>query len=445
MNIFCAFYWNAGTDGQHSFNVLKYNPFEAFKLIKLSQSKSLLNYFSDSMPDYRRHSIRTQRVSKYKIFFLDIKFWLTVSKAFNASMSFQFVTEAEHQEAERMKRDITLYEILLQKYVHALYPHRQSSIVLIVPHAKPYTDFVAYLQNGTWKLLFVFVLIVMVSSSLLLTVSHYMKEKKILLLRHVVGVINLLVNDNMAIRYRDLSIVDGFVIVPLTFTGIIVMNGIMSLLWSYLTSPIYQPQINTLSDLYRSPIPILSNEIKWKTVHAEMLEDITRIGGWSDKVHGVDVEQLRIEMQTFNSSIAFFLHDNEAQIYLKIQKQRGLRVYHLLGDANFGRDLMSFEVNPEFPFTEQINNIIHRLNAAGLMDKWLQEDNRFLMRSMLKRNQLKNQQQPDVSGFSVMNVVYCGWMVGTIAFIAEIVWNKIHPRKFNNSKRNFRTNNSGLQ
>jgi len=115
-----------------------------------------------------------------------------------------------------------------------LYPFDQVVMQIIVPHSQPYSSVLASLKNGTgtvtWTRLFVYAVIVIATSSLLLTISGYLHKRKILLFECVVDVVNLLLNENAAIRYSNLRRAEIFILVPLTFTGLIVMNGILSIL-----------------------------------------------------------------------------------------------------------------------------------------------------------------------------------------------------------------------
>lgn len=77
---------------------------------------------------------------------------------------------------------------------------RIEQYLLVVPHAEPYLGFVEYLKQTTWKHLFAYTFIVVVVTSLRLTLSEYLRSKKILLLQRVTDVINLLIKDNGSIR-----------------------------------------------------------------------------------------------------------------------------------------------------------------------------------------------------------------------------------------------------
>lgn len=299
----------------------------------------------------------------------------------------------------------------------------------MVPHSQPYSNFMAYLQNGAgvWTLVIVYTIIVIAVSSLLLIISGYVHRKKYFLIECVTDVVNLLLNDNAAIRYRNLYSADVFVILPLTFTGLIVMNGILSIFQSYVTSPIYQPQINSIEDLYKSSVPIVANDLDWRQHIIQWLDDISMHDGWMDRVHGMDLDQLSKDIYTFNNSIAFLIYERAAQMLLDVQNGLDFKAYHLLSDIFFSKYLQSFEMRQSFPYVEHVNDIIQRLLGAGLFDKWLDEYNERGERALLemnRRRRIKIAKKSDTNEFPIPTVVWCGWIASALVFMCELIWDK---------------------
>lgn len=357
----------------------------------------------------------------------EVRFLKNLLSKFNASMLVKCIS---HEELfiEHLRDTISLHGKCVGKSMTDFtYPHGQSMLVAVVPHAKPYSEFAAYLQNRTWTLLFAYIFVVIVSSSLVLVVSGYVKKRKILLFECVIDVVNLLLNDNTAIKYRNLFRAEILVIVPLTFTGLIVMNGIASLFQSYITAPIYQPQINSFRDMYTSSVPIMANKIVGRDRIVELLESFTRYGGWNNRVIGVAFKQLSDEIATLNNSIAFFVDYDEASVLLEVQKKMSVKAYHLLGEHFFYKQLISFGFTPHFPFIECVNDIIHRLSRAGLTDKWGREGSERIAKTLwkLNLNREMNNEVSSIGEFAVPTIVWCGWIASTVVFICEIFWHKI--------------------
>ncbi len=244
VNIFCTFYTNREQNAGSSLNVFRFDPFcEAFDsndLINVTLSDSHhQNCFPDKLPNYHGHPLRILQVQTIEPSNLEVNFWGTVVRVFNASMLHAYVNEADYYYWNGLiKADINQYETSMPEDKQ-IYPHRMAAVVLLVPHAQPYSGFMAYLQSKTWKLLFAYTFLVVATASMILTVSGYLKTKKILFLQRFTDVVNLLINDNGAIKYRQLHRADVCLIVPLTFIGFIMMNGILSAFQSYLALPMY--------------------------------------------------------------------------------------------------------------------------------------------------------------------------------------------------------------
>lgn len=104
-------------------------------------------------------------------------------------------------------------------------------------------------------------------------------------------VVNLLMNDNARINYRQLACVEAFVIVPLTFIGFNFVNGILSSLESFLTTPNFQPQIDSFEDIYRSNLKIFTFNDGWKNHLIDELEEQSPHGDWVDKVGVINTSE----------------------------------------------------------------------------------------------------------------------------------------------------------
>lgn len=434
VNIFGAFYSNI-EDAASAFNVLRYDPFVAFELVNVTESQSFQNYFSDKIRNYRQHPLRFVKIDTLDLYAVEIEFWSTVARAFNASESTNYVNYKDKvwisPEADILLHDMTLTRIPSLSGNVRLHPNRMISLVLLVPHAGPYSDFVAYLQNSTWKLLFAYTFAVIVAATLLLAVSGYLHSKKILLVQCVVDVVNLLMNDNVAIPYGRLHSADVWIIVPLTFTGLIVVNGVVSVFQSFLTVPIYERQMNTFEDLFASNVPILVDEIGWVNRTVKALENLSKPGVWSDKVYPRNKTQIMEEIYKLNSSISVALPSHEmAHMVLEMQKRLNLEAFHLMTES-LEKTLIGFQVGRYFPFAESINDLILRSHCFGLMDKWLKDHFQSEIKRIWKMSlnrQDKSDNESHSGEFTVPTVVWVGWVGSAIVFVGEIIWNKVRPK-----------------
>lgn len=388
-------------------------------------SVSLRKYFLDN---YRSKKFLFDTVSDVYNDETPFSFFGILHTFLNASVGMVLNTEnGYYDEDSSLDTEYIPHEEYLKSV--RIYPYRMITKVLLVPHARPYSGFVEYLQNSTWKLFFAYAFIVVAAASLLLTISGYWQTKKFSLMQCVGDVINLLLNDNGTIRYGQLHRADIYVAVPLTFTGLIMMNGIVSVFQSYLTVPIYERQINSIEDLCESSTPILAEEYFWTRRTIATLTDLSPHSDWKDKVHATYYESRKSELDNFNNSVAFATFLDEAQWYLKAQERLNLKQYKLLADVNLYTFFVTLHLRNDFYLLDPINDLVHLTQSSGILAKWLRENDEKQVERVWKasiRLKLKNDcdEREDVVFNAVPPVIWYGWATSVVAFVCEITWNK---------------------
>ncbi len=251
VNIVCTFYSNSSLQ---SFNVFRFESLGTFRMLNITDNESMQDYFTGN--------VLIRLVQGKEVISTRVVVKLVMSPILNVTtMPVMYLPQQYDDIKGQINMEITLQEAVLGAGART-YPHRTIPFVVLVPHAQPYQGFVDYLKQTTWKRLFVYTFIVVVVTSLLLTLSEYLRSKKILLIQRTTDVINLLMNDNGSIRYGQLHRADVYIFIPLTFSGLIVVNGIFSVFQSYLTVPIYENQIKTIDNLFKSEVKFLTSEKK---------------------------------------------------------------------------------------------------------------------------------------------------------------------------------------
>lgn len=143
-----------------------------------------------------------------------------------------------------------------------------------------------------------------------LGIARFMKHGKFHFVNAVVDVINLIMNDNDNIKYQRLSTVELFIVVPLTFAGLIFVNGILCALQSYVTRPLKQPQIDTIGDIYKSSLMIAARDRNEAiNVLTEQFEE-----DWTGRVND-DILNF-MELSAFNLSQCYVTDTLEAVMYI---------------------------------------------------------------------------------------------------------------------------------
>lgn len=436
LNIFSAFYLHVEGDNDTDeplLNVFKFNPFGTFNMINVTRSASPFNYFPDGRPNFRQHPLRFAKFREQENHILERIFWDIVVRKFNATPRFLSATKSL-----AVKDGIIPYEVTMSNSTqfHQLYPHRSARIVLLVPHAQTYSNFIGLLKSVTSESFFGYIFIAILSSTVLLIMSRYLHKTEILLFESVADVMNLLMNDNATIRYRQLRFADACIIVPLTFVGLIITNGIVSLFQSYVTLPRYQPQIETVDDLYKSQVPILINEFVWYKELTRVLDSLSHHGQWSAQIRPLNSTQLGKEMESFSNFVAIAMFDETAKVLLEAQKQLNLKAYHVMSETNIMTYILLYRTQTNFFFIEYLNDIIHRYESAGLFDKLMKNYRQEMVGELLKRNLNVRLRTSNDAQFTIPTVIWIDWTASVIVFICEIIWQKFKSAKiFENLKK----------
>lgn len=431
INIFAAIYFHPDgveeSTAERSLNIFSFHPFDTFELINITATYK--TFFSGQRANFNQHPLRVAR-SQYSF---NEKMWMTIFDVMNASsidVQNNYTTPAE----ALMNGIDFIADLYTQEQLSDLnvYPLSMSPVVICVPEAAPYPEFSAYLRTVSSDKFFSYSLITIVTVIVLLSIVRYIKQKQFLFFQSAADVLNLLMNDNGYINYQQLSRVEVFVIVPLTFVGFIIVNGIFSILQSYLTRPILQHQINTLEDLYGTPLPIITWDRNWKDILVDELTMRTKNMDWREKVIALPEYEFIEQTGMYNRSISFLTDSGYAQSLLSIQKQFDIKGYHNTR-IQIASAIFSFFVNERFLFFDRLNEILFRMDNAGLYNLWWEMHEHEIM---LKKNIeiLKvNSADDDVDEFGLMIFVFYGWLASAIVFVLEIIWKNLNTRNFSPS------------
>lgn len=429
-NIFCAFY--TSTDSGESFHAFRFDPFGSFDLINLTGSESAQDYFIGNVPNYRRHHLRMITFESKEYSMYEVSFWVEIRMAFNARLS---LIDVDLGDPEKNVLGADDYDFIMYASRDSrsgtrqpLHPSKIITKVLLVPHAKQRSGIMGYIQNAKWKQIFILTIMTIAIASILLTINGYLRTKEVFFLQNVVNIVNLLMNNNEVINYGRLSRADVWVMVPFTFAGLIVMSGILSVFQSYLTLPLYERQINSLDGLFQSTVPIIDRDDRlWTGDEEKLLEDVSGHGGWNEKIH--QISGWEDEVDKFNDSVAFFMYDYQARPFLDVQKQLGIKAYHQMTGVSLQTAFVSFQISDCFPFVERMNEIIHRLQSAGLLNRWSSIESYLQTRYIREQNlQFQLNTKDEEKSNASLILLFFGWISSTVLFVCEIIWNKFKTR-----------------
>lgn len=410
-------------------NIFTFNPFGRFDVINIT-SETCENYFRIHNYNFQQHQLRLGLP-----FFWTINevFWLTVFRLMNAS----FVVDQKNFTllSQMFANGIDIIPHLnVQNFrVLNVYPMMTVPLGFAVPEALPYPQFSSYLLTLISNDLIGLSLFTIIAVVLILIIFRYIKQKRILCFESVADVLNLLMNDNGYIKYQRLSSIEVFLIVPLTFAGLIVVNGILSELQSYLTRPVIQPQINTIEDIYSSSFPIMTYGEHLKTVLTEALGNLTKYKDWSEKIFVLPLDEFTEHFISYNASESYFVTYKDIEHIQKAQKRLDIRGYHV-PQINILGFYTSYFVNDKFLFFERLNEIMFLIKSSGLWELWWRNEDDYQYDGIMKKNleNIKNEEN-DIERFPFPVFMFYGWSVSTVVFLIEVI-----SKKFKFSKLFFK-------
>ncbi len=250
VNIFAARTSYTGSVLESSLlNIFTFNPFGTFEVLNLTGSVAYDNLFLKQNSNFQQSHV--PQVENYPVI-ATLEFWRCVSEVLNASfisVQHDFTNFNDTWLHELYNNGIDIVAGIMRQdsleKIH-LYPFYMEPMHVIVPEALPYSDISAYLMAIISTNLFGYLLVSISLVVLLLLVFRYIKQKKILFIRSITDVFNLLMNDNGSVRYSRLSSLELMLIIPLTFVGLVFVSGILSALLSFATRPVQQHQMNTI-------------------------------------------------------------------------------------------------------------------------------------------------------------------------------------------------------
>lgn len=431
---------------QQLLNIFTYNPFGTFKVINVTND-NFDNFFLKQNSNFQQHPLRVG--TPYPSLNSDNKkLWKVIFDVLNASMirtqgpESNISVLARSQLFDNDTMDIVMFlyannEVGSEDKPINMYPMIIDNFVLLVPAAEPYSGFETYLRATFSEISFAYLSVTVVSIMLILSFFRYIKYKKNLVFQSIADVINLLMNKNSDVKYQKLCVVEILLIVPLTFIGIAFMNGMLSTLQSYLTRPYIQRQINTLEDIYSSPLHIYTDNPLYAKNLITVLNQLKH-GNWHNKVRVTNTNDFFRQIRHFNTSISFLWPNGRARTLLEYQKRLNVRGYHI-SKLQIFKYVGSYPVSDDFPFVDRFNEIINRIRSSGLYGKWWRENvSKFIKSEVLKRVDFVSTSN-ETKRFSVPIFIIYGWCISIIVLVFEIIWKNIKLRRMTNRIKKKRT------
>lgn len=332
IDIFAAF----GEPSEALLQVFNFNPFGTFDVINVTGSLNDI-FPAKEISNFQQHSFRLAVIDDISIVqysmgpFIggrDEKLWKAVFSSLNATYSIFSVRDSLRPVEVLDNGTVDIHADLTDAMEHQIiniYPVQFEIVSMVVPLPEPYTAIEAYTKTATSSDFVGYSLIMIIVATFVLMVSRYINGRKSVILQSLVDVVNLLTNENGDIKYQRLSLSEIFLIVPLTFAGFIIVNGFLSSMQSHITQPVLRPQIKTIEDLYRSPIPIMSLNEYFLSKDTESLNALLGHGNFSFKMHVIN-SSVSSQLILNDFPFSFGEYDYFAKVVCKYRNYRISRI-----------------------------------------------------------------------------------------------------------------------
>lgn len=417
VNVFAAIY---PSEAKHFLNIFTFHSFGNFEVLNVTNRNLCEEIFPSLDFNYHKHQFKVAPNLRG----FQESFWLSIFHSMNATFT---ITEGDIYEifGKYFQNGADIISLLDSLSVHSndgfhMYPLALTHMNIVVPEAEPYTGFYVYIRTLTTDVFFAYCTGAIAAVVATLSGCRYFKEKKFLFLQSLRDVMKLLVGENSHINYRCLSRAEAFVIGALTFVGFVVVNGYFSSLESYLAKPILRPQLRTVSDIYKSPLSIVTSLRHEQHVLERISYRLSR-EKWASKIVTIETENLLTQYYSFNTSTSYVISDHDYDTVLSVERMLNIRGFYDTG-VTVSTSLCIFPVSTGLAFFDRLNENIHWRHSTGLLQLWWEKASEMAKKEILKINLHRKKQQQEDEEFEFPTFIIFGWIVSTVVFFIEICW-----------------------
>lgn len=423
INIFVS--THSQLDNINGLNTFTFNPFGNFRVVNITGTGSYDKFFLSQYSNFHQYPFVTSNDDQI----LDKEFNRNLLRTVIGTMNASFLLNGTESISN-------LSNVMFIQHYRVAMKNPQFNIVhnyvtmtnaVIVPQALPLVGLSAYVQKLTTYSLMNYTLLTIILTSVILTLIRFkMQQGKFRFLSNVVEVLNLLMNDNCNIKYQRLHCTETMIIVPLTFVGLICVNTILSAFKSYLAYPVMNRQIETIKDLYDSPLITYTLSEQWKEIATNILTLRFKDGNWTNKIRSMNSTSLFTKhINSLDTTGCYLYNLFFAKILIRVQERLNLYGHHISQIQLNGRT-DTYPTSEDLPFVERINEIIDRIFQSGLHSPWernLSRNNEHFLLERMRNMSINSESTGDV--FEVSTVILYGWIASSVLFIIEMIWDKL--------------------
>ena len=213
------------------------------------------------------------------------------------------------------------------------------------------------------------------------------------------------------------------------FSSLILMNAFQGLLLSSVTSPIYQPDINTIDELFDADIPILSKSFQTRDLFINAGHKISN----KFVLFTRDTDDFFSFLIKSHSAVT----ERESTIVFLVTKYvlaDGTQLLHKVSECPIFYHL-AYIFPKGSPFLPRFDYFLKQVIESGLRDKWYWDDIDIKTKLSYKKNQQKQNKHKSFTLSDLQLPFYVlgiGLTLSLMAFISELIKGRLVPHHFKN-------------
>lgn len=226
------------------------------------------------------------------------------------------------------------------------------------------------------------------------------------------------------------------------FFSVVILNAFEGSLVTFLSTPLYYEDVDTLEQLMRSDLPIRTSSPSFKDLllgDCRLTEMAVKLECKTSACKTNAADGYYAGFQRINVYNLKYFKDIHYTVHHQEKKNRS-RILHTMNECLISY-FISYVIAKNSPYEQPINRIISRIDNAGLIIKWNRDVSRYIFRKYRPIANAADRRQTANKVFSLQDleiaffVLLVGSTVAALVFVAEICFLKTNRSQSNRHQR----------
>lgn len=311
--------------------------------------------------------------------------------------------------------------------LHSIFSNEFDSLVILIPNAgqyKPYTNLIHPFNMRFWIIL---IIVFLIYTFLWFGLVNCLTRKPIEYRDLLLDTLRLQLNAPLHRSIQQIS--EKFFVIGFILYSFIILNSYQSVMISFLMSPRYKPNLNTLAAINESGIKILTSKEYLDILQRLNVAEFLRNEFIESNVSIWDVQPSLIGDYGFLTNLL------EARLFIRtnINFADGYPLLHLVDESIFFSTAHFFLADGN-PLLEIINDLLNRFWAYGIksslnQNQFIRDSRKDIKLLNIKYNKVIKKQSVGTRGMLEIRIALgllgLGWAVSFFVFLIELAQHKV--------------------